>query len=173
MTTADRRPWRVPARARALMPRAGRRRADGGSISLEVAILLPGFMTLAMVAMMFGRETIAQSTVDLAAHDAARAASIARDYPDALAAAKAAAGSTLNLAGTPCTGLVVTLTPYDKTKVPPATAWSVPVGLPSAVTVTVTCNVALSDLALLPRLHPKVAITGSFTSPLDTYRSRS
>ena len=46
-----------------------------------------------------------------------------------------------------------------------------PVGTPAAVTVTVTCVVNLSDVAI-PGLPGTLPITATMTSPLDTYRGR-
>jgi uncharacterized protein (UPF0333 family) len=145
---------------------ASRARRDRGSLSIELAILLPGFILMALLATMFGRETLAQSAIDLAAHDAARAATVARDYPDAVIAATNAAKATLNLASTHCTGLVVDVLPK-----PPNTAYAVPIGLPSNVTVKITCSVPLADLSPLP-LPSGVTMTAQFASPLDQYRGR-
>ncbi len=148
-----------------MRPRPGPADGDGGSLSIELAILLPGFLLMALLAVMFGRETLAQSAIDLAAHDAARAATVARSYHDASVAATAAARSTLSLSSTKCGSLTVVVSP--------ATAYTVPIGQPSNVTVTITCDVPLSDLAPLPLPHKSVTITAQFASPLDQYRGRS
>jgi len=137
--------------------------ADRGSVSIELAILLPGFIALTLLAVMFGRETIAQSAVDLAAHDAARAASLARTAAQAAADGEAAARSTLDARNAACDVLSVSID---------TTGFAVPAGTPAQVTATVSCVVPLSDLSL-PGMPGSFTMTSTFTSPLDTYRSRT
>lgn len=139
------------------------RRADRGSVSMELAILLPGFIALTLLAIMFGRQTIAQSVVDLAAHDAARAASLARTSATALTAGKAAAQATMTAQNAQCTNLVVNIN---------VSAFLLPVGQPGSVIAQVICVVPLSDLAM-PGMPGHFTITANFTSPLDTFRGRS
>jgi len=134
-------------------------RRTRGSISIEVAILLPAFMMLVGLATVYGRLTIIQSQVDLAAHDASRAASLSTDDASATKAATGATGASLADAG--CTTWHAAL---DE-----PSGFAVPAGQPAAVTVTVTCEIDLSDLGLAGNYD----VTAVFTSPLDTYRSRS
>ena len=49
--------------------------------------------------------------------------------------------------------------------------FAVPVGLPAQVMATVTCVVALADLAL-PGFPGSRTVTATAVSPLDTYRER-
>jgi hypothetical protein len=51
------------------------------------------------------------------------------------------------------------------------TGFAAPVGSDATVTVTVTCTVTIADLAIpgLPGTH---TMTGTATSPIDSYRSR-
>jgi Flp pilus assembly protein TadG len=134
-----------------------------GSISVELAILLPTFMSLIMLAAMLGRLTVDQTSVDLAAHDAARAASLSRTGIGADKAAQAAAKTTLD--PSTCTSpLIVKLDDPD--------VFKVPIGQPATVTYDVTCKVPLKDLAFL-YLPDSVTLTARFTSPLDTFRIRS
>jgi Flp pilus assembly protein TadG len=136
---------------------------DDGSLSIELAILLPAFLILALVTVGFGRETIAQSAVDLAAHDAARAASISRTAAGAQTSATSAAHTTLGDSSTTCTNVAVTVD---------ASQFAIPMGQPASVTVTVACTVSLADLAL-PGFPGSRVLTSTFTSPLDIYRGRT
>ena len=146
------------------MIRGLRARHDTGSISIELAILMPAFLSLALLATFLGRQTIAQTAVDLAAHDAARAASLARNMTDALVAARDAATTTLGASSTTCTSLAVN--PVG------ANGFLVPVGQPASVTISVACTISLADLAVLGLPASRV-LTSVFTSPLDVYRERS
>jgi hypothetical protein len=146
---------------------------DEGSLSFELAILLPMFILVGAVALMFGRETIAQSAVDLAAQDAARAASLTRSWPEAVAAANKAATDTLNAQSTKCVNLVVDLRPADPvTHQVPVDPFTVPVGQAATITVRLTCDVSLADLTIAPIPHGTVRLTSFFASPLDVYRYR-
>jgi Flp pilus assembly protein TadG len=138
-------------------------RRDDGSLSVELAILLPAFILLALIAVAFGRDTIAQSSVDLAAHDAARAASLARNATDAQSAASAAAHDTLDGSSTSCSAVTVTVD---------TSGFAIPVGQPATVSVTITCTVPLADLAL-PGMPASRVLTSTFSSPLDIYRGRT
>lgn len=79
---------------------AGRTR---GSVSVEVAVLAPAFLALLMLAGVAGRVAVADEAVEAAAHDAARAASIARDAGTAESAARTAARRQLDWRGLNCT----------------------------------------------------------------------
>ncbi len=140
-----------------------RTRDDRGSLSVELAILLPAFLLLALIAIAFGRDTVAQSSVDLAAHDAARAASLARNASDARTAATAAAHDTLDGSSASCAAITVTVD---------TSGFAVPVGQPATVGVTITCTVSLADLAL-PGMPASHVLTSTFSSPLDIYRGRT
>jgi Flp pilus assembly protein TadG len=134
---------------------------DRGSLTIELTILLPAFLALGVVAVIFGRQMIAQNVVDLAARDAARAASISRTAPDATTNGTTAAGSTLASACQSWTATVDT------------TGFAVPVGQPAAVTVAVTCVIPIPGIALVAGADRTMTLTSTFTSPLDVYRGRS
>jgi len=144
--------------------RRRRARRDRGSISVELAILLPGFVYLIVLAVVTGRQVIAQGAIDLAAHDAARAASLSRTAAVAQSRADAAALDTLTQQGLACASLTVTVN---------TAGFGVPVGNPASVTVTVVCQVSFADLAALPGVPGARTLTASFVSPLDQYRSRT
>ncbi|SBT50461.1 TadE/TadG family type IV pilus assembly protein [Micromonospora auratinigra] len=149
---------------------------ERGSVSIEVAVLAPAFIALMVLAGVAGRTAVADEAVESAAHDAARAASIARDASTGRAAATTAARRRLDWAGLSCA-------------TPPTLAFSGSVagsdtgfanayrsapGVPSTVTVRVTCRVSFADLRApgLPGVPASHTVSATFTSPLDTYRSR-
>jgi len=139
-----------------------------GSVSVEMAILTPAFLLLMVFGIVGGRTAVAYNAVDLAAHDAARTASISRDAETAAVRAVAAALDTLAQQGLDCVdapggGPVVSVD---------TSGFAVPVGQPAAVSVTVTCTVSFADVAL-PGVPAQRRLTSTFVSPLDTYRSRS
>jgi Flp pilus assembly protein TadG len=132
-------------------------------VALEVAIVAPALLLLILLAVAAGRTTLAANSVADAAHDAARAASLARTSFDARRAAATTAATTLANQGRAC----VTLTAETDTG-----DFAVPVGQPAVVTVTVSCRVSYSDLTALPGLPGSRTLTSTFTSPLDQYRAR-
>ena len=136
-------------------------RADDGNAALEIAILAPVLLGLLALVIAAGRTAIAQSAVNAAARDAARQASISLTPTAAQAAAQASARAALRSDGLDCMPVVVTDT----------SQFGIPPGHPAAVAATVSCTVALSDLAL-PGLPGTVRLQAVFTSPLDIYRSR-
>lgn len=151
-------------------------RRERGSVSIEVAVLAPAFIGLMVLAGVAGRTAVADQAVESAAHDAARAASIARDARTGRAAAATAARHQLDWAGVGCTtaprlrfrGSVGGSTSSF------AAAYGSPAGVPATVTVTVTCRVSFRDLQSpgLPGVPGTKTVSATFTSPLDTYRSR-
>jgi Flp pilus assembly protein TadG len=143
-------------RYRLLYPRRG----DRGSVSIELAILLPVLVLLAVVAIVNGRSETAYSAVSIAAHDAARAASISRTGTQAQAQAAGVALTTLADQGLGCTSLDITVD---------TSGFELPVGVPATVSVTVTCQISFADLGLpLTR-----ELSTTMVSPIDTWRGRS
>lgn len=139
-----------------------RMRSDRGSATLEAVIVLPGFLLVIGVLIFAGRMALAQQAVDAASMDGARAASIARTQGAAQADARTSALSGLANQDLRCSSFSVNVN---------TAGFSVPVGQPAQVAVTVTCTVSLSDLAV-PGLPGSRIVTGQATSPLDTYRER-
>ncbi|MBT8226201.1 MAG: pilus assembly protein [Dactylosporangium sp.] len=136
---------------------------DRGSIAVELAILMPAFIALIVLAVVAGRLVIAQSAIDLAAHDAARTASLARTADTARPAALAAARNTLAEQGIRCLDLTVTVD---------VSQFQVPVGQPAFVRADLACTVSFSDVAI-PGAPGNRVLTAWFTSPLDQYRVRT
>lgn len=142
-------------------PQGRLRGADDGNAALELVILAPMLLGLLALVIAAGRTAIAQSAVNAAARDAARQASISLTPTAAQAAAQASARAVLRSDGLDCMPVVVTDT----------SQFGIPPGHPAAVAATVSCTVALADLAV-PGLPGGVVLQAVFTSPLDIYRSR-
>jgi Flp pilus assembly protein TadG len=136
--------------------------ADDGNAALELVILAPVLLGLLGLVIAAGRTSIAQGSVDAAARDAARQASIALTPAAAQAAGEASARAALRRDGLDCAPAVVINTRQFS---------SVPAGQPATVSATVTCAVPLANLTL-PGLPGTARLRATFTSPLDIYRSR-
>jgi Flp pilus assembly protein TadG len=145
------------------LPRAAgqHRGADDGNAALELVILAPVLLCLLGLVIAAGRATIAQSAVDAAARDAARQASISLTPAAAQVTAEASARAALRNDGLDCVPLVVIDVGQFATSP----------GHPATVAATVSCTVPVADLAV-PGLPGSVRLQATFTSPLDTYRSR-
>ena len=150
----------VAASTRGGRSRAGR--ADQGNASLELVILAPILLALLSLVIAAGRTTVAQGSVDAAAHDAARQASIALTPASAQTAGLVSARAAILQDGLDCSPVV---------EIDTSQFTSLPVGQPAAVTAVVSCAVPLASLAL-PGLPGTARLSARFTSPLDTYRSR-
>lgn len=140
---------------------AGRR--ERGSVSVEMAILTPAFLLLMVTAIVFGRTAIAAHAIDVAAHDAARAASISRTGPSAAANAETAAADALAQQGLDCVG--------EPSVVPDVSGFAETDVELVFVSVTITCVVSLTDVAL-PGVPQTKVLTTTFISPIDTFRER-
>ncbi|MEV2272898.1 TadE/TadG family type IV pilus assembly protein [Nonomuraea africana] len=151
-------PWSWAQRS--LIERRQRFRTSGerGSATAELILLTLLLFVLALFAVAAGRLVTARLEVNNAAHQAARAASIARTPAAAGAAARSAADGALAAKRVTCASRQVN------------------VGLGSfrpggSVTVTVTCRVKLSDVALV-HIPGNTALSSSFVAPIDYWRSR-
>ena len=138
-----------------------RKTRDEGNAALELVVLAPVLLFLFGLVIAAGRTSIAQGSVDAAARDAARQASISLTPGAAQTAAQATAQAALSRDGLDCTPQVIVKTAQ----------FGVPVGLPASVTATVICTVPLSDL-VVPGLPGSRTLRYTFTSPLDPYRER-
>jgi Flp pilus assembly protein TadG len=144
----------------------GAGRADAGSAALELVVLAPVLLALIGLVIAAGRVSIAQSSVDAAARDAARQASIALTPAAAEAAGRASAEESLASDGLNCTSEVVFVDTGG-----PGSGFQAPVGTPASVSATVKCKVPLSDLSL-PGVPGSHWLRSTFYSPLDVYRER-
>ena len=131
-----------------------------GNAALELVVLAPVILFFLGLLIAAGRTSIAQGSVDAAARDAARQASISRSPAAAQSAALASARTALGQDALDCAPLVTVN----------VAGFAVPVGQ-AQVTAHVTCRVSLSDL-LVPGMPGSKTLTATFTSPLDPYRAR-
>lgn len=132
-------------------------RNDRGSISVEVAIVVPVALALLCLVALVGRTTTTRQILDGAARDASRAASMQRDAGSAQLAARTSVEATLTRSGLNCESTRVEL---DTTRFEPG----------GQVTAHVACDVNLSDLALIA-LPGTRRVTSTATSVLDIYRA--
>jgi Flp pilus assembly protein TadG len=139
------------------------RRRDRGSASIELAVLTPAVIAFFAAVVIAGRITLALQAADSAAYDAARTASLARDATTARVQALSAATASFTAQGITCRSVTVNVD---------TTGFSIPVGQPATVRVTVSCVAELRDVAL-PGMPGSTTLSSSFVSPLDRYRSRS
>jgi Flp pilus assembly protein TadG len=125
-------------------------------MALELALLTPLLVAFMMVMVGLGRVVEAQSQVDGAARDAARAASLARTQGGAKAAADDAAEQTLSgrkwCNQTPVADVDVT-------------EWH----RGGQVSVKVHCDIDLTGLSLIG-FSPSREMIGTATAPIDTLR---
>ena len=142
--------------------RTRQRRDERGSVAIEAAIGVPAFGLFIAMIILGGRVEIAKQSVEAAAYEAARAASIERTQSEAISSGKAAATSSLNDQGLQCATTNVTVN---------AAAFNAPLGTTAQVTATVTCKVDVADLAI-PGLPGTRTITATASSPVDAYRER-
>jgi Flp pilus assembly protein TadG len=127
-----------------------------GGATVELVLVTPLLLAMALFAVLAGRLTEARAEVDGAARDAARAASIARGPTAARDAAHATAEATLAERRLTCRALDV----------------RVDTGAFRAgghVAVQLACTVDLGDLSLL-RIPGTRTIQTRFVAPLDTFR---
>jgi Flp pilus assembly protein TadG len=125
-------------------------------MALELALLTPLLVAFMMVMVGLGRVVEAQSQVDGAARDAARAASLGRTRPDAAAAAKDAASRTLD-GRKWCRRQPATEMDFSQ--------WQ----RGGQVSVAVRCDINLAGLSLIG-FSPSRTMTGTATAPIDTLR---
>ena len=144
-------------------PRRWARQRERGSAVLEIVILAPVLLLFVMMIIVAGRWALAQQAVQAASAEAARAASIARSAAEAGGAATGAATASLANQDVRCGSQAVVVD---------AAAFGAPVGTPGQVSVSVTCVVDMSDLAL-PGVPGSRALTSTSSSPLDTHRGRT
>ena len=140
----------------------GRCTLDRGSVSVELAVLVPALMLLVGLLVAGGRIWFAKTTVNEAAQSAARAASLSRSAEGAAAAGQSAGRQSMATDGLNCGDDSVTVN---------TAAFAVPVGTPATITSIIGCRVRLADL-LLPGLPGSIQLSGAGSAALDTYRSR-
>ncbi|MDP9386966.1 MAG: pilus assembly protein [Actinomycetota bacterium] len=130
--------------------------AQAGVAAVELTLLMPVLVAAMLFVVGLGRIVTARGDVEVAARDAARAASLVRDLTDADEAARAAAGSALTGGGVRCRGLEVRTD---------TAAWTAE----AMVAVEVACTVDLADVALVGLPGTK-ELRARSVAPLDVYR---
>lgn len=151
-------------RGQSIWARAFNRSQDErGSVAIEAAIGVPAFGLFIAMIILGGRVEIAKQSVEAAAYEAARAASIERTQSEAISSGKSAANSSLNDQGLQCATTNVTVN---------AAGFNAPLGTTAQVTATVTCEVDVADLAI-PGLPGTRTITATASSPVDAYREKA
>ena len=136
---------------------------ERGSTTLELAIIGPFLLLFVSVVIMGGRVAMAGQSVEAAASEAAREASIRRDSATARTSARDAAQASLQAQGLECRDIDVSVDVSD---------FSRSVGRGGEVSATVSCRVGIGDLAI-PGVPGSRWVTETAWSPLDTYRDRS
>lgn len=125
---------------------------DRGSAAAQLAVLLPVFVMFYGLVTYSGRSATAQASTEGAARWAARTISIARDPSMAVGDAEADAAATLAVGSRTCESMAFGAAVSD-----------------SEVTVTITCEVDVSELMLLP-IPGSRAIEATATEVRDRYR---
>ncbi|WP_331738753.1 TadE/TadG family type IV pilus assembly protein [Embleya sp. NBC_00896] len=149
-------------RARRALEHAHRRiahvkeRPDAGSVTAELTILLPLLILVLLLVVAAGRLAGNRIEVKDAAHQAARAASLARDPVTARSRAESTARSALDSAGLSCRDLGVSV---DVSAFAPG----------GVARVTVRCTVDLSDVTA-SGMPGSRTLAATATSAVDTHR---
>lgn len=132
------------------------RRDERGSAAVELTLLAPLLILLLLLVVLCGRLAETKLRINDVAHQAARAATLARTSSQAVANAEATANAALASAGISCQSLSVST---DVNGFKPG----------STVIVTVSCSVGLSDLTALGVPGTRT-FRSSFSSPVDVWR---
>lgn len=138
------------------------RRDERGSAAIEAAIGVPAFALFVGLIIFGGRTATTNQALQSAAADGARSASLARNAESARAAAREAATSSITNQQIGCSAIDVAVDTSDFNKQP---------GVPGSVSVTVSCRLDLSDLAV-PGVPGSRVMHASMSSPIDTWRER-
>lgn len=133
-----------------------RSRPEGGSAAIELTLVAPVLVVLLLFVVFVGRLAEARAEVDRAARDGARAASLARNGPQASDDGRRSVENALQGHSVTCQHLGVDVDTSGFT----AGGW---------VQATVSCSVDLADLTLL-RVPGTRTLTATFRQPVDTYR---
>lgn len=138
------------------------RRDERGSAAIEAAVGVPAFALFVGLIIFGGRTATTNQALQSAAADGARSASLARNAESARAAAREAATSSITNQQISCSAIDVAVDTSDFNKQP---------GVPGSVSVTVSCRLDLSDLAV-PGVPGSRVMHASMSSPIDTWRER-
>lgn len=135
-------------------------RNERGSAAIEAAVGVPAFVLFVGLIICGGRVATTHESLQSAAAEAVRSASIARDASTAKADAREAATTSVANQNIPCSDVEVQVDTSDFAK---------QAGQPGTVTVTVSCRLDLSDLSV-PGIPGSRVLTARMSSPIDTWR---
>jgi len=135
----------------------GRRRDDRGSLTVELVVLTPVLLVMALAALVFGRVSEARQQVVEASRAGAEAAAVLPTVGTAQWVG--AINAVIDLIGRTHTCANVSVVTDTSRFV-----------AGGSVTVHVTCTVLLSDIAF-PGVPGSTVVRASATAPLDPYRS--
>jgi hypothetical protein len=133
------------------------RAGDGGSLSLELALLAPALLAMLALIVSYGRFGSVSGLLETASRDGARAATQSRSLAQAQSRVAGIASDTLAAAPRSC---------RDSALARLTSGEFVP---GSMVTVEVSCTVSFSDLGAWGT-PGATTVTRAFTSPLDPNR---
>lgn len=131
--------------------------SEAGMATLEVVLALPVLIMLALFVVGLGRMAEARSTVDAAAFDAARAASLERNPDLARLVGEDAGRASIGATGIACHGLDIRVDVSNYTS-------------GGSVTSTVSCTAILTDVNLAGFTGNKT-FTSTATVPIEVWRS--
>ena len=126
---------------------------ERGSIALEFVFLASVVVLLIGLVSAYGRVAQVNGTLDAGTRDAARMATTARSYDQAVTLAQQAVSEEVTVSACHSSLDVTVSKPFEPGR---------------SITVTATCHYSLADIGLMfgNDMHPK----SSFTSPLDPNR---
>ncbi len=132
-------------------------RGDVGSLTVELVVITPILFVLALTMLVFGRVSASRQEVVEASRAGAQAAAVMSDANSAQRGAAVDAAVGISNRGHACTNPQIVT---DASHFQPG----------GYVTVTVTCHVALSDIAV-PGMPGSTTVQASATAPIDPYRA--
>lgn len=136
----------------------GRRTAsrERGSLAVEMTIIIPSILLIFGLIFAYGRAAQVNGMLESGTRDAARTATVARSYDDAVARARSVVEDALRATPASCrNSLSVTVSDNFRAGEP--------------ITVTARCTYGISDIGL-PGAPGSVTPSSSFTSMLDPNR---
>ena len=139
-----------------------RQRDQRGSAAIEAAIGVPAFVLFVGLIIAGGRTATTHQSLESAAAEAARTASIARDAQTAVTDARQAAAASISNQQIGC---------HDINLVVDTSAFNKPPGQAGQVTVQLSCRLDLADLAV-PGVPGTRVLSATMSSPIDTWRER-
>ncbi|MDR7381232.1 TadE/TadG family type IV pilus assembly protein [Promicromonospora iranensis] len=135
--------------------------SEAGVAAIEVVVMALPVLVVCWAIMFGALYALAHQSVQAAAADAARSASLARTVPAAQAGAHTAATMTLANQDLRCATTDVAAD---------TSGLLAPAGQPSTVSATVTCH--LDPIRLGLPIGRPVTISATMSSPVDTWRSQ-